>query len=563
MIELVGMADRRRFGVEAALRLAGVPFRLGAVSPSSPARAAIVTLDEPGAAVSARRGRWPVVVVGTGGRAGRALPKAATLPIEGPLWAGGVRALAHRWNGGDLRIPSLSLGDPPVGGGATLLSCVDSRGTVRPAVVESDHVLWCPADLGSAFADLLDEGYLPEPATTAHGQAPRWLFDLYYRLPGVLRRSVQRGTYAALSRRVPGEGYTATRYPVDATGWLLAELIVALVRRACGSVLRLAQWPSPFDAAAILTHDVEPTRFAYGPGLSALLRVIRSTEQPAAIGLVADPARRFGGKPLAEQVEATEVYCHGLEHRGETLAGDREQVAARIVAARAALEGQLGRPIEGFRSPRLDRSRTLLWVLDRLGFRFDSSFPDVDRETVERFGHGVRLCAPYRAPIEGMDGSVRASRCLELPVSAPDCIQPLFAGEDEASLAAAVRAKVEFIRATGGLYTGIVHAGVFGRRDSARRLAHLGLVRKIVEDGGLWCARPSEIVTWWEAREQLVVAEEAGVVAVMHRGAAPLVGVRVIVEREGEVPVTFEAPELAPHTTWHLSVPDRSLVGTA
>ena len=72
-----------------------------------------------------------------------------------------------------------------------------------------------------------------------------------------------------------------------------------------------------------------------------------------------------------------------------------------------------------------------------------------------------------RAPVPAAGGAVRPSRCLELPVTAPDCIQPLFLGDRPAQLGAAVARKCRFVASTGGLYVAIVHAGVFGDRDVA------------------------------------------------------------------------------------------------
>jgi hypothetical protein len=63
-------------------------------------------------------------------------------------------------------------------------------------------------------------------------------------------------------------------------------------------------------------------------------------------------------------------------------------------------------------------------------------------------------------------------------VSAPDCIQPLFEGASHWALRRAVRQKLAFLRETGGLYVGIVHAGVFGPRDADRREAHLRFVAR-------------------------------------------------------------------------------------
>jgi hypothetical protein len=86
---------------------------------------------------------------------------------------------------------------------------------------------------------------------------------LYHRAPDALRRVVQRRSYARLDRHLRGLGARASTYPVDTTGWLLVELLKALVRRAGGELVRLARWPAPFDSAAMLTHDIEPCIYAY------------------------------------------------------------------------------------------------------------------------------------------------------------------------------------------------------------------------------------------------------------------------------------------------------------
>src|SRR6185436_7992102 len=193
---------------------------------------------------------------------------------------------------------------------------------------------------------------------------------------------------------------------------------------------------------------------------------------------------------------------------------------------------QLGRRVDGFRSPRLDRSPDLLWAVERVGFRYDSSYPDVDRENMTHFGAGVRLNVPFRPPLEDGD-RVRPSACLELPVSAPDCIQPLFEGDDVCTLRRAVRDKVEFIRATGGLYVGIVHAGVFGTRDALRRATHLAFVREQLLHSDVWVAPASEIAEWWCDRERLTLTVGDDCVRVMNQGNRPVDGIRVLVDLGG------------------------------
>src|SRR5206468_2675059 len=132
-------------------------------------------------------------------------------------------------------------------------------------------------------------------------------------------------------------------YPVDVTGWLLLELLKQLVRTAAGGLVRLARWPSPHAAAATLTHDLEPTRFAYTKGLETLVTEIGRHGHPPTFGVVAGAAARHLTRKGADLLRGTDVLCHGLEHRGETLVGSPEEIAAGIGIARTRLEKQLER----------------------------------------------------------------------------------------------------------------------------------------------------------------------------------------------------------------------------
>src|SRR5262249_54782625 len=155
-------------------------------------------------------------------------------------------------------------------------------------------------------------------------------------------------------------------YPIDATGWLLIELVKSLIRRAAGWLVRLERWPAPFTAAATLTHDIEPTRYAYTHGLDRLLAA--PTVHDPALGLVAEASDRFLSDAAVSRLRDHEIICHGVAHRGEVARG-RRHVGQRVQQARARLERRLGRCPRGYRSPRLDRSPDLAWVLDRSGFQ--------------------------------------------------------------------------------------------------------------------------------------------------------------------------------------------------
>jgi peptidoglycan/xylan/chitin deacetylase (PgdA/CDA1 family) len=544
MIDVLADNGRSLFGVAAALDMERVPWRRIARAEDCRARALVVAARELDASAAAVLRRVPAVVLGVP----RGLPAdvfgpGATAVDEGPLrlavddapLSATVRAQARRLGVHELCLPRVSLGVPQASVGGTVLA-VGRRGDGPPqpvivAAAGAPHTLWALADLGAALADLMDEGYRPEPP--AARPIPRPVLAVYYRAPEVLRRVVQRRAYRGLEAALAALGERASAYPVDASGWLLVELLLGLVRRAAGGLVRLARWPAPFDAAAALTHDLEPCRWAYRRGLRRLLDRVTVTAHPATFGVVARPAARHLGARSIAALDAHEVICHGLEHRGETVVGTREEMAHGLEEARRRVETTLGRPVTGFRSPRLDRSRDLLWALDRAGLHFDSSWPDVDRENLHAYGTGVRLNVPFRPPVtDAADAAPRPSRCLELPVSAPDCIQPLFEGASPWALRAAVRAKVAFLRETGGLYVGIVHAGVFGARDADRREAHLRFVARLVSRPGVWLASLREVAGWWRARERVTAAVDGERVLVTNGGAHPVTGLRVVLEQD-------------------------------
>ncbi len=563
MIDLLVADDRRGFGIATALAIEGIPVRRIARAAEFDGRVLVATADQLDGAGAALARRVPTVVIGE--RAGQGEPCAPVsdeplaLSLDETIWPDAVRRLAHA-RGDALLLPrATGYLAPPGLEGAVLATFQDARGRRAPAVVQRGGQVWCLLDLGSALTDLLTESYLPAPAgRSLRSGLTRSALALYYRAPDAVRRVVQRRSYARLDRHLRSLGARASSYPVDASGWLLVELLKALVRRAAGEIVRLARWPAPYASAATLTHDVEPCIYAYTAGLEQLLARVARSGHPATFGLVAGPASRSLFVRSEADLRRAEVLCHGLEHRGETLEGSRVEIAAGIERARAMLERRLERPITGFRSPRLDRSADLLWALDRLGFEYDSSYPDVDRESLDHFGGGVRLNLPYRPPVVTDDGRLRASRCLELPVSAPDCIQPLFQGDDIRQLRRAVRAKIGFVHATGGLYVGIVHGGVFGARDAARRGAHLAFVRRQLDRPDVWLATAADVARWWVAREHLALQVVADRIFVTNEGRSPIGGARIVVERESGA-VTLPVPLLDPGQRITLGHLDRDL----
>jgi peptidoglycan/xylan/chitin deacetylase (PgdA/CDA1 family) len=564
VIDLLVAADRRGFGIGAALAMEGIPSRRIDHAAEFDGRVLIVTADRLDDAARALARRVPTVVIGAGteGPLQAVTDAPFSLSLDEPIWPDAVRRAARSHADGVLRLPQATgYVAPPDLAACVLATFQDAHGRRTPAVMQRGRQVWCLLDLGAALTDLLTESYLPEPTSPSlRSGVTRSALALYYRAPDAVRRVVQRRSYARLDRHLRGLGARASTYPVDTTGWLLVELLKALVRRAGDELVRLARWPAPFESAAMLTHDIEPCIYAYTAGLEQLLSRVARSGHPATFGLVAGPASRSLFVRSEAQLRRAEVLCHGLEHRGETLEGSRVDIAAGIEWARTILERRLERPIKGFRSPRLDRSADLVWALDRLGFEYDSSYPDVDRESLDHFGGGVRINVPFRPPIVSEDGRLRPSRCLELPVSAPDCIQPLFQGDDIRQLRRAVRAKIAFVRETGGLYVGIVHGGVFGDRDGSRRGAHLSFVSRQLASPDVWLATAGDVARWWTAREHLAVRTLTDGIVVTNEGRLPVSGARVVVERDAGT-VVLPVPLLEPGETVTLARSQEGLPG--
>jgi len=409
----------------------------------------------------------------------------------------------------------------------------------RETVLRSGQCVWCPLPLGATFTSLLTEDYAPHPE---QGLTPKLVPEIYYRLPEWVRSLLQRSVYRKLRAKLAAHP-DPSNYPVDAGGWILSELLKSLVREVAGGLVRIDHWPASYTAAAALTHDIEPSGFSYQKGLPALLQASAEVGHAPSLGLVSKPARQYLGSrfPLSD----LNIYCHGLEHRGETVAGTRDQIAGVLREAKFDLENLIRRSVKGFRSPRLDRSPDLYRALSESGFTYSSSAPDVDRESMARYGGGVRWNLPFRPPLAEAQGKFTLSQYVELPVSAPDCIQPLFGGESVEELRSAVKQKIDFIAQTGGLYVGIVHAGVFGESDSARRLDHLRFVARELERPGFWVASMDEIASWWNRRDCVHLGLRNNRWTAINRGDQGISGLSVVAEdSEGTVIHRSELPAL-------------------
>jgi len=108
--------------------------------------------------------------------------------------------------------------------------------------------------------------------------------------------------------------------------------------------------------------------------------------------------------------------------------------------------------------------------------------------------------------------------------------------------------KLAFVRETGGLYVGIVHAGVFGPRDADRRETHLRFVARQARRPGVWLASLREIADWWRARECVAITVDGDRLLVRNDGAGPASGLRVVLDHDGGTRV-LPVPTVPPGAT--------------
>jgi peptidoglycan/xylan/chitin deacetylase (PgdA/CDA1 family) len=558
MIQVVARDAESAFGVQAILDTEKVPYGTAACDDDAPL---VAGRGATSADLVALTGRRALILHGGAEIARRLLgasnakdaERTVMLPVTETLWRRATVARAHALGVSTLTLPATPL--------CYIADITQGRIVARladgtPAVAERDGITWCAIDLGAAFTRLLTEHAVPVHAESSTPSAwrlaaRRLAEHVYYAAPEALRQKVQRWFYASLEARLATLGNAASSYPIDPSGWLVSELLLDLVRRLGAPLVRIARWPAPFTAAATLTHDIEPRRFAYTRGLTALLGEVAALGHPATFGLVAQSSTRWLDAETVSRLGTHGVLVHGLAHRGENVVG-RDDVRRDVETARTDLERRLGRSVRGYRSPRLDRSPDLAWALDQAGFTFDSSYPDVDRENIAHFGGGVRVNVPYRPPLATDDGPLRASRCLELPLTAPDCIQPLLGGASEDELQATVAAKAAYVRETGGLYVALVHGGVFGEADRERRAAHLAFVAGALRHPDVWLADTADVADWWCRREALEVHEGPDGPRVVNGGTETVTGARVVVERDG-VERTFDVPPLPPKAAFALA----------
>jgi hypothetical protein len=387
---------------------------------------------------------------------------------------------ATGWRAGTLRI----WGEiAPASEVAELRSRLADRWTVQIPILDSEGCerawIWrsaegstiLPFDPDELIANLRTERY--QQIDSARGLSVSAIARRgYYRIRPLLPRPIQIALRRAFSRVQARTAFPA--WPVEPA---LHDL-VDLVRQAVADAARdpvpcIESWPSGYSWALVLTHDVE-TQFG-----AEAIELVRGIEAAAGYrsswNLVPERYRVPDELVRGLQAAGCEVGVHGLRHDGRDLESLRT-LERRLPEIRrwASRWGAVG-----FRSPATHR----VWSwMPRLGFDYDSSYPDTD--PYEPMGGGCCCWLPF------FNGEM-----VELPITLPqDHTVFVILRRDESLW----RAKAELLRGRGGMALAITHPDymrVGDRLDAYRRLLdHFG------DDGTVWRALPHEVSAWWRRR---------------------------------------------------------------
>jgi hypothetical protein len=350
----------------------------------------------------------------------------------------------------------------------------DGRGRRVSSVWRDDHgSIFLPFDPDEAIRNYWSEGY------GRNGGGPARLAgaarNSYYRLRPLLPRSAQiwfrrRWSSVQARSRFP-------RWPVEPALHDLYDFLLRAVAEVAGEpVPWVAWWPAGRSWAMVLTHDVEQEEGLRN--LASLRDVERSAGRLSSWNFV--PRRYVVADALINELvdEGCEVGVHGLHHDGRDFAS-RSVFEDRLPEIRSYAErwGAVG-----FRAPSMHR----VWDwMPKLGFDYDSSYPDTDPFEPQPGG----CCSLLPFFIDDL---------VELPLTLPQdhTLYVILSATDERLWIE----KTEEIRRRNGMALINVHPDYIfagGTLEAFRRYLEF-----FDDDDEVWHALPREVSAWWRRRAQ-------------------------------------------------------------
>lgn len=357
-------------------------------------------------------------------------------------------------------------------------------GRVSAAIWEdASGNVFLPFDPDEAIQNLWSEAYLGVARNGPTLVAKRVALRSYYRARPLLPRPAQIAARRIFSRIQARTRFP--RWPVEPALHDLYGLLFRWAEEVAGApVPWIAPWPNGSTWALVLTHDVE-TEVGYH-NVDRLREVEEKRNYRSSWNFV--PFRYTVADDVVEQLlgNGFEVGVHGLYHDGRDLESDAT-LTERLPHVREYAERWRA---TGFRSPSTLRN----WkFMPRLGFDYDSSYPDTD--PFEPQGGGCCTWLPFFN-----DGLV------ELPITLPQdhTLFTILGETDEKKWLE----KARYIRSRGGLVLLDTHPDYM--LDAEPLDAYGRFLEAFRADTSVWHALPRDVAAWWRRRAQSSLVRRDG-----------------------------------------------------
>lgn len=349
-----------------------------------------------------------------------------------------------------LRMPVCGVREP--GQGADALIWMEHGSRRIPLVTGDPGARVClHFDVRATFEHILYEQYRPPVRKPVLASAP---FD-YHKIPGPVRGAAARMLTGALamSRRTARTEFPA--YPVEKSVSAVSEAL----NLCCGKAIN-----EP-GLRVLLTHDVDEAGSV--PGIAALSHA-ELERDVASAWFVAGKVFRGHEKQIVElKNSGHEIGLHGTQHDLRFAFLSEQRMRDRLDSVAHYLE-RYG--VAGFRSPFYLRTDLMFRVLAER-FAYDSSVPDTDHFSAGSAPGGCGVMHPY----------VRGA-LVEIPVTVPFEI-PWMAGLAPHRLVAYWRDKMDFARASGGLFVVNTHSDAHVSGRPSLRSAYCELLDELKSRG--------------------------------------------------------------------------------
>jgi peptidoglycan/xylan/chitin deacetylase (PgdA/CDA1 family) len=204
---------------------------------------------------------------------------------------------------------------------------------------------------------------------------------------------------------------------------------------------------------AVVTHDID-TEFCQSEGRE-IVSSVENAERVNATWFFVPRSFQYSldtgaVRNLAE--EGHEIGMHGFAHDGRLALNNPTKLATQLRKGRIILEST-GAKVQSFRSPWILRSMQLPITLASVGFKIDSSYPDVDMFSMAGRRKGLSYNRPFRPMFAKNESLIERLPIWEVPITSPQDVHLM---EDlrvtDEQLLHIWRYKADFCRDFGGVF---------------------------------------------------------------------------------------------------------------